>query len=385
MKNNLLNAWRNPSGYWQDAYAYAIEKVKGNLTYFRDGYPAPASVNEVYPKIANVEWTSSFYNGMLWLAYLHTKDNDFREAAEATLTDYQKRLDERIETGTHDLGFLYILSAKAHYLITGEEKARDVALQAADILMERYHPKAGIIQAWGDLTDPAQRGRIIIDCLMNIPLLFWATEVTGEQRYWDAAESHLQQTQRTIIRSDSTTYHTYYFDTDSGEPVRGDTNQGYSDDSCWARGQAWGIYGLALSYTYTQDASCIVDAKRLADYFLDHLPEDLVAYWDLVFTEGPEERDSSSAAIASCGLLLLSSLLEQTDPDRERYRIMAYSMLSSLTENYTSKSNSASNGILLHGVYGKPNNAGIDECVVWGDYFYMEALSMVTESGMCFW
>ena len=386
MKQDIFN---NSSQYsmefWERAYTYAIEKVRDNIPNFSDGYPAPSSNNNVYPKIANIEWTSSFWNGMLWLSYLHTRDEAFRHAGEATLEDYTTRLQNRIETNTHDLGFLYILSAKAEYLITHNENAKNTALLAADLLMERYHPKAGIIQAWGDLEDPNQRGRIIIDCLMNIPLLFWATEETKNPRYREAALSHLARTRETIIRSDATTYHTYYFDTETGNPLRGVTAQGYSDDSCWARGQAWGIYGLALAYTYTHDFGCLIDAKRLADYFLSHLPSDDVCYWDLIFTDGDEEHDSSASAIASCGLMLLASLLPEDDSDAVRYQNKALDMLASLSKSYTTQNNPESNGILMHAVYGKPNNAGVDECVVWGDYFYMEALGTVLGSANRFW
>ncbi len=370
---------------WEEAYTYAIEKTRNNITTFSDGYPGPASIKNVYPKIDNTEWTSSFYNGMLWLSYLHTKDEVFKKAAQQTLKDYQNRLRERINTNTHDLGFLYILSAKAEYLITGNEEAKETALLAADLLMERYHSKAGIIQAWGDLDDPNQRGRIIVDCLMNIPLLFWATETSGNQSYRKAALSHLEQSRKTLIREDDTTFHTYYFDTETGKPIRGITAQGYSDNSCWARGQAWGIYGLAIAYTYTQDWSCIVDAKRLANYFLSHLPTDRVCYWDLIFTEGEEERDSSGSAIAVCGLLLLSALLKEEDSDKERYQNSAQDILKTLCSTYTSQSDPASNGILLHAVYGKPNNAGIDECNIWGDYFFMEALGTLLKTAKHFW
>jgi len=386
MKQYIFNNSSQDSlEFWENAYKYAIGKVRQNMAIFSDGYPAPCSNNNVYPKIANSEWTSSFWNGMLWLSYLHTRDEVFRHAGEVTLEDYQNRLQKRIETNTHDLGFLYILSAKAEYLITQNQKARETALLAADLLMERYHPKAGIIQAWGNLEDPNQRGRIIIDCLMNIPLLFWATKETKNPTYREAALSHLARTRETIIRPDATTYHTYYFDTETGVPLRGVTAQGYSDDSCWARGQAWGIYGLALAYTYTLDNGCLVDAKRLADYFLSHLPSDDVCYWDLIFTDGDEERDSSASAIASCGLMLLASILPKGDCDGERYQRKALDMLSSLSNAYTTKDKAESNGILMHAVYGKPNNSGIDECVIWGDYFYMEALGTVLGSAIRFW
>jgi unsaturated chondroitin disaccharide hydrolase len=370
---------------WEEAFRFAIHKVEENLLTFTDGYPAPASINNVYPKIANVEWTSSFYNGMLWLSYLHTKDVKFKLAAEATLSDYANRIDNQINTNTHDLGFLYILSCKAQYLVTGNEEAKKTALKAADLLMVRYSKTAHIIQAWGDLDDPNQKGRIIIDCLMNVPLLFWATEVTGNESYRTAAVNHINATRENIIREDDTTYHTFYFDTVTGKPLRGVTNQGYSDNSCWSRGQAWGIYGLALAYSYTQDTGCLTDAKRLANHFLNNLGNDLICYWDLIFTQGKEERDSSAAAIAACGLLLLAKHLDDGDAYKAIYHSAALHIMKSLSENYTSISDANSNGILLHAVYGKPHNSGVDECNIWGDYFYMEALSQMLDSTPLFW
>ena len=177
--------------FYQDAMNWAINKIESIIPEFLDGYPAPASVNNIYPKLANNEWTSSFYNGMLWYAYLNSKKKVFKNTAEKTLADYKNRLDKRIETATHDLGFLYILSAKAEYMITGNTEARDVALQAADLLMERYCEKAGILQAWGDMNNPQESGRMIIDCLMNIPILFWVADVTGNGKYREAATNHL--------------------------------------------------------------------------------------------------------------------------------------------------------------------------------------------------
>ena len=154
--------------------------------------------------------------------------------------------------------------------------------------MERYFEKAGIIQAWGKLDRPSQRGRMIIDCRMNLPLLYWATEETRKPEYRRAAISHAQQSARYLIREDSSTYHTYYMDVESGEPRFGQTSQGYADHSCWSRGQAWAIYGMPLSYAYTKEETRAHDAERVTNYYLNRSPEDYVCYWDLIFTEGQE-------------------------------------------------------------------------------------------------
>lgn len=385
MKVNIQNDVLYQRGYWESVIRYPLDKIRRNISGFGTLYPAPASIGQVYPLIPNEEWTSSFWNGMLWQAYQYTADPLFRDAAEKSLADYQERVKKRINTNTHDLGFLYILSCKAQYLLTRNGHAYHTALQAAELLMLRYHEKAGIIQAWGDLDDPLNRGRMIIDCLMNLPLLFWAAKETGDMTYWAAAESHLRQTRRYIIREDASTFHTFYFDPDSGKALRGTTAQGYNDSSCWARGQAWGIYGLALNYRYVHDRTLLDDAKRLAEYFIARLPRDLICYWDLVFTDGNEERDSSAAVIAACGLLELSSLLPVVDMDRNRYEILALKILSSLNERYTTRGLPDSTGILLHGVYNKPNGNGVDECTVWGDYFYIEALVRILKQYPLFW
>jgi unsaturated chondroitin disaccharide hydrolase len=240
--------------------------------------------------------------------------------------------------------------------------------------MTRYLETAGIIQAWGNLSDPEQQGRTIIDSLMNMPLLYWSSELTNEPRFSDAAKRHTQQLRDHIIRPDNTTYHTFYWNPETGEPLHGNTAQGYADESCWARGQAWGIYGFTLNYRYTSDGTFLIAAQRCADYFLDHLPNDQVAYWDLAFTDGNDQpRDSSASAIAVCGLQEMIRWLPE-GMQRQRYLVAANQILSSLSKNYTTDNHPKSNALLLHGVYDQPKGVGVDEGNLWGDYFYLEAL-----------
>ena len=167
--------------------------------------------------------------------------------------------------------------------------------------------------------------------------------------------------------------------------LSGKTHQGYSDDSCWSRGQAWGIYGFPLSYIYTKDASFLETTSKLTNYFLNRLPEDYISYWDLIFTEGNEERDSSAAVIAACGLLEMIKHLPETDENKKLFKNAAIIMIKSLTENYTTINTPKSNGVLLHGVYGKPNGNGIDECCIWGDYYYLEALVRLYKDWELYW
>ncbi|BCY07108.1 glycoside hydrolase family 88 protein [Actinoplanes sp. L3-i22] len=339
------------------AVTAALSIIDANLAEFGDRYPDDTTVGDRYPmRAANTGWTTSFWPGMIWLAHDLTGDERYLAAGTDHVRSFASRVADRVDVDTHDLGFLYTLSCVTAYRRTGEKRAKQAALAAADHLLARVLEPAGIIQAWGDLRDPAQRGRTIIDSLMNTPLLFWASAETGDPRYADAARRHAEQLRDHILRPDGSTFHTFYWDPVSGEPLRGETEQGHADDSCWARGQAWGIYGFYLNYRHTGDASFLAAAQRCADHF----PADDVPYWDLSLVD--VERDSSAAAIAVCGLLALGR------------RDAAGTVLGSLISDYTSPGNA----LLRHGVYDKPKGIGVDEGTLWGDYFYLEALTRVT-------
>lgn len=371
----------------EKAIEHVLAKIDQSLETFTYKVPAPASKNGVYEAIDNIDWTASFWTGMLWLAYEVTGDEKYRKVGDIQVESFKHRLENRIEVDHHDLGFLYTLSCVSAYKLTGSEVAKETAIKAADLLITRYYDKAGIIQAWGNLNDPAQRGRMIIDCNMNLPLLYWASEVTGDDKYREIAYSHVKQAAKYIVREDSSTFHTFYMDTETGAPLRGATHQGYADNSCWARGQAWGVYGFPLSYGYTKDWELIKLAKKITNYFLNRLPEDEICYWDLVFAEGTkdQERDSSSAAIATCGIMEMLKYMPLSDEYRLYYENAALSMLKSLASNYTTEVNRKENGILLHGVYAKPQGHGIDESCIWGDYYYFEALVRALKDWNLYW
>jgi unsaturated chondroitin disaccharide hydrolase len=370
----------------KEELAYCLRKTSENLKTFTTLVPPAASVDQVYIPEENEDWTASFWIGMLFLAKEITSGTEFDATIASQLAVFKTRLDKKIALETHDIGFLYSLSAVADYKVNGNETSKQLAIDAADLLMTRYHDKAQIIQAWGDLNDPEQQGRMIIDCLMNLPLLYFASQETGDARYQKAAYRHAKQTQKYIVRANHTTYHTYYFDVETGEPKYGKTQQGYSDDSCWARGQTWGIYGFTLSYLYTGDVTFLKTAQDVADYLIDNLPADQVPYWDLIFTDGSgQERDSSSGAIAACGLLELAKQLPLSDDKRAFYERTALSIIQSLAENYTTKEIPSSNGILRHGVYDKNTNNGVDECMIWGDYYYLEALVRLNQAWYSYW
>ena len=368
----------------QDSIEFVLAKIDQNLARFGEQFPAPSSVSGVYGLIGNTEWTNGFWTGMLWLAYEVTGEARYRLTAERHVASFHCRAKERIQTDHHDLGFLYTLSCVSSYKLTGNSIAREAALEAAGLLLQRYLPAAGIIQAWGDLSDPAQRGRMIIDCNLNLPLLYWAGEITGDSTFASAADRHLERAAMHLVRADSSTFHTFYVDAETGQPIHGKTHQGHSDDSCWARGQAWGIYGFSMGYRYLRNSQLLRISERLANYFVNRLPDDYICYWDLHFTSGDQPRDSSAAAIASCGLLELANNLSIIDSERRLYETAALTIIHQLSLGYRT-AREQEDGILRHAVYHLPNNVGVDESCIWGDYFYFEALVRATRSWNPYW
>lgn len=361
------------------ALAAAIRTVRANIAAFGTAYPDDTTTDDRYrprqreglPEGSNVGWTTGFWPGMLWLAYEHTDDEQFATAASAHVLSFRERVEGRIDTETHDLGFLYQLSCVVPSDRLGDAVARRAALDAADALMERYIPAAGIIQAWGALDDPTQRGRTIIDSLMNTPLLHWASRESGDPAYAAAALTHVQQLSENIFRPDGSTFHTFYWDADSGRPMRGATEQGSADDSCWARGQAWGIYGFAINYRLTGRSEFLDAARTCATYFESRLDERRVPPWDLAEAGRPGTlRDSSAAAIAAAGLMEIDAA-SGGDPAA---RATALAIMDTLVAHYTPGPDDDSNALLVHGVYDMPKGVGIDEGTLWGDYFYLENL-----------
>ncbi|CAG7616894.1 Unsaturated glucuronyl hydrolase [Paenibacillus solanacearum] len=359
---------------WQKAIEDAVRKTKANIERFGDQFPHVSS-NGTYALNDNNEWTDGFWSGMLWLCYEYTQDDAFRKAAVGTVDSFHRRLDEHRQLDHHDIGFLYSLSSKAQWIIEKDEAAKQLTLQAADTLMKRWRPKGRYIQAWGKEGDERNGGRIIIDCMMNLPLLYWAYAHTGDDKYLNAAVIHADLSRRFLVRGDDSSYHTFYFEQETGEALRGGTHQGYMDGSTWTRGQAWGVYGFALSYRYTGNPLYLETSRRMARYFLERLPEDDVVYWDFNAPVNAEtKRDSSASAITAAGVLELLSHLEPDDADRAFLEDGLQRTMTSLVENYSTIGQPEAEGLLEHGSYSVRGNNAPDDYMIWGDYYYLEAL-----------
>ncbi len=373
----------------QEATKQAITVIDASLAEFTHKFKVEGTQNNFYTPRENISWTSGFWTGQLWIAYELTGNELFRKSAEVQVKDFLRRIEEKDDVDHHDMGFLYSLSCVAAYKITGSEEGKKAAILAADQLTTRYQENGKFIQAWGKM-GASDNYRLIIDCLLNLPLLYWAAEVTGDQRYAKIAQNHIDTSLQVIMREDHSTHHTYYLEQGTGKPLYGETHQGYSNESAWARGQAWGIYGTALSYKYTKNEQYKETFYKITDYFLKHLPTDLVPYWDLIFSDGSNEpRDSSAGAIAVCGMLEMCKYLPQDKA--VVYKDASLKVLHGLWQTCAVISPEESNGLLKHGVYAKKSpynsawNRNVDECNTWGDYFYMEALIRLQQNWELYW
>jgi unsaturated chondroitin disaccharide hydrolase len=354
---------------WQhEALEYSLARLRENLANLCD-FPE-LTENGHWRTVQDGGWVGGHWVGLLWLGFAHTKDLSFESAARVWAARLAPR---QFDTTTHDLGFLFELSHIRGFELTADESLKTPALQAAESLCLRFNPRGGYFQAWGPLdAAPGLRGRAIVDTLMNLNLLFWASQQTGDPKFAQMAETHASTVMKYQIRPDYSTAHVINFDPESGRFLRQDTHQGLSADSCWSRGQSWAVYGFGDCYRATGDPVFMETACHLAEYALANLPADRVPYWDYHSLNIPDDvRDSSAAAILASGLLNLSEL-EPIPEAASRWSSQAEAMLQSLWENYSSRGTSEPS-ILIHGTRSKPH-ALMDHGLIYGDYYFFEAL-----------
>lgn len=348
---------------------WICEQTRRNILMFGDSFPSACTTEGQYRLKANDDWTNGFWTGILWVCYEYSNDLIFRAQAEKNCQSFKQRIDDDFVMDHHDIGFLYTPSLVAQYKITGDLGARDYALRAADKLVSRYQSHGQFLQAWGALDDDNEY-RFIVDSLINLPLLYWANAETGIESYKTIADNHYATVIEYGIRIDNTTHHTYYFDRKDGAPIGGKTAQGFSDNSCWARGQAWVILGSILNNKYQLNADNYQVFNRVYKVYVNSLASDYIPYWDLIFNQDSNQyHDSSTAPIVTTALLERKCLLNKNDLDDDLER-----MILSLINKYSSKFNSQSQGLLDYGVYAYHGFKGINESNLWGDYFYVESL-----------
>lgn len=326
---------------------------------------------------AHGSWTVGFTPGMLWLAYRATGDIAYANQALERCRQFLHRKDD---DSTHDLGFVFYPSYVQGYELTEEPMLREGAVQAARTLARRFDPRGKFLRAWGPLGTEDRSGETTIDAMMNVALLYWAAEVAGEPWLAEVANMHAMTSSRTLVRRDGGTYHGYEFEPETGKPVRGFTHQGYADESTWPRGQAWGIYGYARSARQASQPEFLRIAEQLADNFLIRLPDDKIPYWDFDDPAIPNvPRDSSAGAIAASGLLELASH-EDNPAAATIYRRAATEVLTALYEDSTSRDRPAWQGALMHGTWHRKAGFAVDESLMFGEYYFMEALMKATRT-----
>lgn len=324
-------------------------------------------------------WTCGFWVGLLVAAYLRSADSRLLTWARERLRLVAQRADD---PNTHDIGFIFEGSAIPAYHVTGDEWFARLALQAADKLRARLIStgSGAYISSWGATTDQRARASSAIDTMANLPLLYWAARHARDDSYRVAAEAHAAKTREAFIRPDHSTYHAVEYDPQTGSRVRGYTFQGYADESTWPRGQAWAIYGYASSARETGNVEYLQIAERLATYYVGRLRDSSVPPWDF---DAPQEpgtlRDSAAAAIVASAFLDLGQL--HIDPATGQQWIRrSLTMLEELCSDFLARE-PHHRGLLKHGCYSKPHNEGIDSATMFGDFFFVEALTKVLLPG----
>ena len=318
------------------------------------------------------DWCSGFFPGSLWQMYAYTHDDFWRQQAISNTWLIEE---SKWHKGTHDLGFMMNHSFGKAYQLTGERSYKDVVLQSARTLITRYSSKVKSIRSWDHNRDK-WKYPVIIDNLMNLEMLFWATQETGDSIFWKIAVNHANTTMKNHFRPDYSSFHVVDYDPETGEVRARQTAQGYADDSFWSRGQAWGLYGYTMCYRFTKNPAYLQQARHIADFFfgLPNLPEDLIPYWDMKAPGIPNvPRDASAGAIMASALYELCGYV--STEDSKRYRAIADKIVDSLNQHYRAESGTTYGFLLLHSTGHHPAGSEIDVPLNYADYYYLEALT----------
>lgn len=357
--------------------AYCVRQAAKTISTLKDSLNIPRSIgngDSNWRKVNYRDWTCGFWPGILWYAYECTKDEQWKRQAVRFSSSMARLVDSAAID--HDLGFQVYTSIGNGYRLTNDNYYKNILLRAADTLSRLFNPKVGTILSWPRSVpgvDWPMRHNTIMDNMINLELLFWASKNGGNKQLYDMAVRHAETTMRNAFRNDYTSYHVVVYDTATGRKIKGITHQGYSDSSLWARGQSWAIYGFTMVYRETKDPRFLEFAQKVTDVYLKNLPEDLIPYWDFSAPDIPDApKDASAAAITASALIELSSFV----PDKAKaalYLDKAEEMLVILSsKKYQSRN--VNNAFLLHSTGHKPNGGEVDASIIYADYYYMEAL-----------
>jgi unsaturated chondroitin disaccharide hydrolase len=331
----------------------------------KTSYPRSTNPDGTTIRVTSGDWTSGFFPGSLWLMYERTKDPTWRTRAEQWTAGLAS---QQYNTSTHDVGFILFSSFGQGYRLTGNQHYKSILLQGAKSLATRYNPVVGCIKSWDRIN---YHFPVIIDNMMNLEILFWATRVSGDSSFHKIAVRHALITIANHFRPDNSSYHLVDYDPNTGKVLAKINYQGLNNLSDWARGQAWGLYGFTMCYRATKDLRFLNMAKKIADFYTTHpnMPVNLVPFWDF---DAFDDRDASAACIASAALLELSQYVPEK---RDVYYNFGINILKTLSSSaYMAAVGTNNNFIIKHCVGSKPRNYEVDQPLVYADYYFIEAL-----------
>jgi unsaturated chondroitin disaccharide hydrolase len=353
-------------GQFQQALDFVVQQARRLVRMYPDYTPMYTVGGHWHREGEHwTHWCEGFYPGIFWLLHRQTGDSEWRSFAER----YSRTLEpRRFDRAVHDLGFLFFSTYLRWYHLNGAPTLRNVLVDAGRTLALRR-------QKGGYLASFLGPQSLFIDVMMNVGLIFWAAEATGDDELRRTALEHCRTTQRYLVRPDGGTAHEGLFDLETGQFLRQSTQQGWNAASTWSRGLAWSIYGFTAVHRMSGAIEFLDTARRCAAYYLDHAPAELVPYWDFdIPAAGLHLWDSSAAAIAASGFWDLSEAVTEAS-EHERYRAAALTILQTLcSDQFLPRSRPEWEGILMHGVYHYHKGLGVDESVAWGDHFFVEAL-----------
>ncbi|MFV8325305.1 glycoside hydrolase family 88 protein [Flavobacterium sp. ZS1P14] len=354
---------------------YCVAQANKTLAVLPDTLGIPRNIapgSKDWNLVGYKDWTSGFWPGILWYLYEYTGDEVWKEKADK-YTHFLTPLSVRSATD-HDLGFQVYCSFGNGYRLTKNQEYKDVILKTSDTLATLYNPKVGTILSWPEMVKKMNwPHNTIIDNMINLEMLFEASKNGGNKSLYDMAVRHAETTMKNQFRKDYSVYHVVVYDTVTGKKIKAVTHQGYGDETMWARGQAWAIYGYTMVYRETKDPKFLDFAHKVTKIYLDRLPKDLIPYWDFDAPNIPNEpRDASAAALVASGLIELSTYTKDAALAKT-YLDKAEAMLEELSSKRYQSANSNSS-FLLHSTGHYPNKSEIDYSIIYADYYYIEAL-----------
>ena len=325
-------------------------------------------------------WTNGFWGGIMWLLYQDTGEEKYREIAGISERKLEKCFDQYYGLH-HDVGFMYLPTAVADYRLTGNEEGRRIGMHAANLLAGRFNPVGKFIRAWNQNEDNDTRGWAIIDCLLNLSLLYWASDESGDPRFRQIAMMHADTVLANFVRPDGSVCHIVEFDPESGRMVKSYGGQGYGEGSSWTRGQGWAVYGFANSYTHTGKKEYLEAARKVADYCIANLPESGILPVDFKQPPEPAWEDSCAACVIACGLLEVARHV--SDSEKEKYENAAVKILRAIAENRADWTENC-DAIVQNctGAYHSPEH---HFTMVYADYYFIEGLYKLAGIGRLLW